>query len=403
VLTVTKKELWETLRDPLVLLMSLGFPLLFFPFIIWGSFQLAELAMGIRSIQPPRVAVVGVDGPGPGGIVDALLADPAIPGTLDDTAIQEGRLDLLAVVETSGPGLSVVLHHNSTLPRSTYALSVAEEALEEVHEALEAEIIAAAGVSQDDLEVWTIELNDLSSEAMRSAGFLAQVLPLLVLVTLLTGTVMPAVDTFVGERERGTLETSLVSVRSRWTLVAGKTLAAMLIGLVSVMGTFLAGSLTLLHLLSSLGTSTLDAVHFSPIAMLLLVPTLFATAALIASMTFLVVSPAQNFKEGQTLSSYLLVGFLGLIFLGTGHEGSPETWMALVPGLNLTQCISEALRGDLSIGFAGLTTALNLSLSAVFLFVVHWVMGHEAYLFSAHQHGWWAMIRRLRLRDGTRP
>ena len=29
-----KKELWETLRDPMVLIMSLGFPVFFFPLIV---------------------------------------------------------------------------------------------------------------------------------------------------------------------------------------------------------------------------------------------------------------------------------------------------------------------------------------------------------------------------------
>ena len=52
VLIVMKKELWETLRDPMVLIMSLGFPILFFPLLIWGTNRL-RFPPRPQTILPP--------------------------------------------------------------------------------------------------------------------------------------------------------------------------------------------------------------------------------------------------------------------------------------------------------------------------------------------------------------
>jgi len=395
VLTVMKKELWETLRDPMVLIMSLGFPILFFPLFIWGTTQLVILSAGLAETEPPRVMVTGVEAPGPGGVVDVLLASPATPGQGDVSAVHSGDLDLIAEVQLVGDGLQIMLRHNSTLPRSTRALSWAEEQLEKVRSAREAELAQLVQIDAKALEVWRITSVDVAPSQQRMLSMLAQSLPVFLVVMLLVATVSPAVDIFVGERERGTLETIMVTTTSRWPLILGKTLAASAIGVIGAAGNLVAGGITLLHALASMGAGEANTLHLVPGPMCLAIAPLVAGALMISAITFIVIVPARTFKQAQSLSSFVTIGFIALVFFGMGEDTAPSAWTALVPGLNLMHCLSEGFRGTLAVDFALITTATNLALASVVLLAVHRIIAHEGYLFGPEDQGWRDALKSL--------
>ncbi len=395
VLTVMKKELWETLRDPMVLIMSLGFPVFFFPLIVWATSQLVVLGMGLAENEPPRVMIQGVEAPGPSGIVDALLEAPAGPAAGDEDGLRSGDLDLIVKVRPDSPGLHVTLQHNSTLPRSTRALGWAEDQLEDVREVRETEIATAAGLSAEALKPWQIESEDVVSTRQRFRNSLAEVVPMLVVMMVLVATVSPAVDIFVGERERGTLETTMVTTTSRWPLILGKTLAASVIGMMGATGNLVAGTITFLHFLSSLGTGDSGALHLVPLPMFLSMVALMGGAVVVSALTFLVIVPARTFKQAQSLSSFVTIGFIALLFTSMNAEGTPSTFTALLPGYNMMHCLREGFRGTLAADFTLITTATNLTVSAVILFAVHRIMTHEGYLFGPEQSGWRDALRSL--------
>jgi len=395
VLIVMKKELWETLRDPMVLIMSLGFPILFFPLLIWGTTQLVILNAGLAETEPPRVVVAGVEAPGPGGVVDALLESPAVRGSGGEAALESGELDLIAVVQSEGSGLLVTVHHNSTLPRSARALTWAEDQLDRVREAREAELATAAGLASEALEVWRIKSVDVAPARQRMLSILAQSLPMILVVMLLVATVSPAVDIFVGERERGTLETSMVTTTSRWPLILGKTLAASAIGMVGAMGNLVAGGITFVHTMASLGAADTASLQLAPGPILLAMVPLIAGAVLVSALTFITIVPARTFKQAQSLSGFVTIGFIALVFTGMGEDAAPAAWTALVPGRNLMHCLSEGFRGVLAVDYALITTASSLALASVVLLAVHRIMSHEGYLFGPEDQGWRDAVRSL--------
>jgi sodium transport system permease protein len=388
VLTIMKKELLETLRDPLVLTMSLGFPMVFFPLIIWGTTQLAMLSAGLDDQAPPRIVILGTVAPGPGGVVDALRADPAIEGHGDEVDVQAGDLDLIATVDLQGPALTISLLHNSTLPRSRRAREWAEDQLEQVRTAREAELARAAGIAPESLAVWEIHSKDIARSRDRMISIMSQSMPLILVMMLLIATVSPAVDIFVGERERGTLETSLVTARSRWPLVLGKVLAASIIGVIGVTGNLVAGGITFAHTLATMGITDGGGLQLVPSAMALVVLPVASGALLIAGLTFLVIVPARTFKQAQSLSSWVIIGSIAVLYTGTGQDTAPALSDALFPGRNLMHCLSEALRGVLSLEFAVVSAGINLALAAVLLLAVHRIMNHEGYLFGPEDSGW---------------
>lgn|GEM_PF-2734366 len=388
VLTVLKKELWESLRDPMVVILSLGFPILFFPLIMWGTTQAILLTKGVNDNEPPRIHIVGVQAPGPGGIVDALQADPAVPTVGTDQDLRQGDLDLIAEVEMQGASMRITLHHNSTLPRSQRAVQWAEDQLDEVREARERELAIKSGLDPESLNVWKIESTDMALKRNRELDILASIMPVAMLIMLLMSTVIPSVDIFVGERERGTLETSMVTTRSRWPLILGKVLAASTIGLIGVTGNLFAGSLSVVQTMMSIFGNELSPPEVSIRSVLLSIPPLFSCAVLLCAATFAAVLPSRTFKQAQATSSFVFIAGIVATMSVDVEEEMPQLWTAALPLRNLAHSISGAFRGTLTLDYAVLSTTINLALASILILLVQRIMQHEGYLFGPENSGW---------------
>jgi sodium transport system permease protein len=388
-LTVMVKELSETLRDPLVLVMALGFPLLFFPLMIWGVTQMKMLQDGIAEATEHRIEIVGLAAPGPGGLVDALRTTPAIPGTGGVEALHADELDLLVTAQLDGSALTVELTHDSTRPRSVRALDWAEERADEARSARTAELAAGAGVEPDGLETWAIRIDNVREGQDRLIDVLAKMLPIMVFMSLILAIMAPAVDVFVGERERGTLETTLATASSRWSILLGKTLAVVGIALVAASGNFIAVGLTVLQMVATLSEKALQAppIHWGQLGMLL--PATLAFSALMVAVNFIVVLPARTFKQAQNMSSVVLIISIGAIFGQVDADSTLETWHALIPAVNLINGMTAAFRGTLDIGFAALTTVVNAGLAGLMLAFVARRMADEDYLFGTARPARW--------------
>jgi sodium transport system permease protein len=91
-----------------------------------------------------------------------------------------------------------------------------------------------------------VETADASTEAERSSGQLAWLIPFFIAIWTLTGGQMTAIDATAGEKERGTLEVLLVAPVRRTEVVFGKFLAVMLFGLsaavMAILGFVLGGT-----------------------------------------------------------------------------------------------------------------------------------------------------------------
>jgi sodium transport system permease protein len=146
-----------------------------------------------------------------------------------------------------------------------------------------------------------------------------KVFPFILMLWLAAGAVQPAVDITAGERERGTLETLLISPASRVEIVLGKWLATTLFGFASVVWNVIwlaAGAIVLQVVLGnpivSLPGMAGCVLLGLPLAML------FAAVALTLGVF------AKSTKEGQFYQLPLMLGTMVLAF------GS------MVPGQELT-------------------------------------------------------------------
>jgi sodium transport system permease protein len=233
------------------------------------------------------------------------------------------------------------------------------------------------GVSPSAIATLEIAEHDLATAASRAATVLA-LLPIFVLLASFIGGMSVAADLTAGERERGSLESLLLSPASRLAIAVGKWAATSTVGLATVALTILVSHLLLQHpriqaIDLPVGLSAADAWQM---AVVLAPLTLFACALQILIGIF-----AKTYKEAQTQLS--LVMFVPMLpgFLFAFGSLQPEAWMAWVPMLGQHVAMSDIVRGQiLTPGNALIMATTSLLGAAVFLALTTGLLGRESTL-----------------------
>ena len=170
------------------------------------------------------------------------------------------------------------------------------------------------------------------AEAESVFALLVRIFPFILVMWSLAGALYPAVDICAGEKERGTMETLLISPASREEIVWGKFLtiwvfssATALLNLVGMVGTVFAAS------------TAAPVVRLQPIALLWAVLLLLPLSAFFSALCLAVGAYARSSKEGQYYLMPLFLLTMPLIFLtlAPGVELNPFYSMVPVTGVAL--------------------------------------------------------------------
>lgn len=186
-----------------------------------------------------------------------------------------------------------------------------------------------------------IEYNLATQEDM-SAQMITMMLPYLLLIFLFTGCVAITSESIAGEKERGTINTLLVTPTKRSYLAIGKIIALSITSLVSATASFLGliGSLPAL-LEGAGGDVTLDM--YGPLTYLLLFLVIIVTLLFFTTILSIVSTLAKNVKESSQWSSVLMVVVMVLgVSSMVGMGNIPDNPMLyLIPVYNSVQCMSS--------------------------------------------------------------
>lgn len=365
---VIAKELREVLREPHVMIFSLGFPLVFYPLLLWGTFEGMVLMGGWRERAPPRVVVQG-----PADMVRALSAPPveirdAALAADPVAAFATEDVDAVVVGTEQGLGLNVSIWTRSTSPRSDRAGEIIEDRLDELREDRVVTLAAWSMVPPEDLQPWEIVARDASDPTKLLGYMLSLGLPTIVVINLMMAALYPSVDVVVGERERGTLETTLTVPSPRWTLGLGKILAVFLVTMGSATGSFFAAALTLGQVILSFGRRGAADHALLPLtpASLGLSALSLMSAALMASALFVTLSlPTKTFKSASAVVGNAVVPCMFLVLLAARPKAELTLAMALTPLANTTMTLRAALSGEGALELMALGVAVNLTLAAL--------------------------------------
>lgn len=365
---VAARDLLATLRDTRTLLGTILIPLVLIPALMLGMPLLLGQFVGGQAQERQQVGVMGGELPTElrkrlgqaetaqketsGKSADMARAGVELvplPGNSPEAAreaVQSERVDAVIRVieplpqaEGDAPARLEVFAKLGSLAAQAGALGKVEAAVEGYNRTLAARRLEAAGLSEEDLTPIDLDPQDASTLQEANSGQLAFLIPLLMLNFILSGAMATALDSTAGEKERGTLESLLVSPVKRSEVVAGKllatTLSALVAALFSVLGFLGTGILAGVMVMRggmggeltqafggqlTLGTGGFFSLLLSSVGAALLI-----SALLIALSIY-----ARSYKEAQTyvtpLSLLIVIPALFLQFsdgFGTGFYAIP--------------------------------------------------------------------------------
>ena len=176
---------------------------------------------------------------------------------------------------------------------------------------------------------------DLADKSHVSASVWSKIFPALLVMMALTGAFYPAVDLCAGEKERGTMETLLISPARRTEIVIGKFLTVLLFSMttailnlasIGLTGTYMA-SLALEGATSRLGNLTLPPLTSLVWVVVVLIP----IATLFSALCLSLATFARSSKEGQYYLTPLLMVTLGLTMFCISPGTEMQPFFSILP------------------------------------------------------------------------
>ncbi len=366
VLLLLRKELLQAVRDRRTVLLTVLFPLVFYPLLFGLMGSMVEREQAQLAELVPRLAVAGEsDDP----LVRGLVGDPrvvAVHMTERDHALDrlhKGVLEVVLVVrsreERGVLGYDVTLYGDAGEPTGQAALARTREVLQDHFQELVWRRLEDLGV--DPLEVeppFTLRVVDTGGEGAVTRMLLARMLPYFLVLSILSGAMGFGAEITAGEKERGTISTLLSSRLSRTQIVLGKFLAVLAVALastlVSAVGLFLG--------IRAFGG---EVAGFSPMAALWVLLLLLPLAMALAAVVLIVGSFARTQKEA---SAYLV----------------PLLMIIVLVGISLMIGAAEPRGVQLVIPLAGPLAAIQRGITGVLTYAeVGWALGSSVLLAGA--------------------
>ena len=386
---LARKEILSTWRDRRALISNILIPLILMPVMMLG---LPDLLGGIFEGQAVSMTPVAVNGSEhlPDGLrtlLDASLVELTevddVEAAVRDTDAQAGLVvpegfgDLIDAGEV--PRLSLYTMVGNM--QSDLALSKLQTSLNMYRQQLTRESLIAAGVDPGVLEPITFEVLDASTEQQRSSGFLGWMIPFFIAMWALMGGQMVAIDATAGEKERGTMESLLVSPISRFEVVMGKWFSTMLFGLfaaVAAITGYLVGAAIMRGVSTGSESGAMDSfaevmggtMTLSPQVLIELLVSAVLLTGFLAALVMTISMFARSFKEAQSylgpLSFLLVVPAISLQFRDFFDLGMVQY---VIPVLNALIVMFDSIRG--ATDPLGITlTWLSMALYTVVLLII---------------------------------
>ena len=372
-IVVSKKEILESIRDKRVLLGVIVSPLLVTPLLILTILFFA----GKKEIEK-RQAVIDI------GIVEKQHF-PELSDWLDnkgtiktsDFATREeasqaiqGRTIRAAVVISKGAqdqyfdngSAELEILFSASNENSLNALSRTRDLLRQFDRYALKERIQAVSLPESFASPTKVESTNLATSKSTGSLVLGMILPYLIVISAAFGGIQTAFDLCAGEKERGTMETLLVSPASREEIVRGKLLTILLISLIASFCAITGILAPLAFGLELFKDLVGDQISFDLLSIFWMLLLVIPLALFTSSLLLVISSFARNQKEAQTyilpfISVVILPAILSSVI---GAESSLFT--AFIPVLNISLTMKQIF-GDL---FEPLYFTISLSSSLLY-------------------------------------
>ncbi|KTF08976.1 ABC transporter permease [Pseudoalteromonas sp. 10-33] len=390
---VYKKELKELLRDKKTLMFVVLLPVLIFP-VIFAIVAFIGTQAALDADQKVNTYVI-INGEYAQEFTDKVFYHKSFKlykGSKTFNTIEELKAGVTAgdidmgiylpsnAVKTLDCGeqskWQVVFNDAKSI---NFLFDRVKELAQEYSDVLQAEKLKSFGIEEsahksilNPIEVVKVDTADKRENLGEKIG---AYLPYLLIPLVLMGATYPAIDLGAGEKERGTLETLLLTPITRTELVLGKFITLLTTSIASTtitvvsMGCWVAVALAFADLdFIKTAFSTLAVTDLLMIFVLLL-----PLAAIFSSLALAISIYARTFKEAQNYMAPLSMGVFFPIIISIMPNMELTAKTAFIPVTNVALAIKDIIKGTVDYTFVGLIfLATVLIAGALLAFCVKW-------------------------------
>ena len=446
--TLVKKEMLDVFRDKKTVIMMLVVPIILYPLIFIGVMQLMVFVSSSMKEQNYRIVVEAED---EGRFLHKLeefqkdraesaetekqAADETVRETTADAdeeadeeaagqsyeitivdagsitdyeeALNEEEIDVYVSGQMKDGKVQYEAYYLSSVENSSYAAGIVMDALDELKEDMTKQIITKQGMDvQAILEPIAYERQDIASSEQSIGNIIGSILPFMLVVSLLMGTIYPAIDTTAGERERGTLETILTLPVTNRQLIISKFITVAVIGMVSAFLNILSMGVITLYMYKMLDMQTdmgsFDLAKFIP-AIFVCILAVFAFSLFISAVTMCVTSFAKSYKEANNYITPLMLIVMFVGYIGFIPNIELTQTIAMLPVANICLLIKNMMAFKIDYGAIAVVLSSNVAYAVIAILFLSKIYDSEAILFSDGKAGLQLFERRSNLKKGGVP
>lgn len=173
-------------------------------------------------------------------------------------------------------------------------------------------------------------------------GAIKRILPLMLVMWALVGALYPAIDLCAGEKERGTMETLLISAASRQEIVFGKFLAIWTFSTATALLNIITMGLTATHL----AMTYMNIMVFNPMLLLWAVLLLLPLGAFFSALSLAIGAYARSSREGQYYLMPLVMMTLPLVLITLAPGTKLDLPTCFIPITGISILLQELMDGS---------------------------------------------------------
>jgi len=407
-LKVYFKELLELTRDKKTLIFTILLPTLIMPVIMLGFGALSAKIAKKAVEEQLSYAIIGEQNYSE--LANLLKSNETITlkelstETDAESAIKNEEIRFAVKIPEDtrqrieqGLSVEIELFYNDSSTTSGIIYRRVEKILESLDEQLSNSRMSLLGLTTEQraglIEPLKIKkvttANKRESLGEKIGGFL----PYILILLGLTGAMYPAIDLGVGEKERGTLETLLLTPIPRFQIVFAKFLVIFTTSFLAVFFSLISFALMItifgpmmFSAMSAGGNEAITSLlntfaSISLVDVLLMFLMLVPTAAIFASLLLSVSIYARTFKEAQNyMSPIMMISIFPLILALLPGVKLDWVW-ASVPLTNVALAIKEIFKGTIDYQMLLVIFGSTSLVAGALLYLCSWWFQREQVLF----------------------
>ncbi|MCR5215278.1 MAG: ABC transporter permease subunit [Eubacterium sp.] len=444
-----KKELLDVIRDRKAVIMLILVPLLVYPLIFFAAFGILTMIETNMSEAEYRVMLDVDDGGCLEEQIDEynkkkneseksksenselqyirIVSRYSLQSRLEeygvdldqgqfaevDAYLQNEDIDVYVSSSKDSDGrITYSTRYVSSITNSDYGEIEIKEVLDELSKEKTEILIEEAGLDAENIiKPFDIERTNIASQEQSAGSILGMILPFMMIISLLMGTMYPAIDTTAGEKERGTLETLLTLPVKNHEIIIAKFITVALMGIISALLNLISMAVMVLYMVKivSLGSgnfgldfSNFRVATFIP-ASIITILAIFAFSLFISAVTMCVAAFARSYKEANNYITPVTLIVMLTAYIGFIPNVELNSTMALVPVANICLLIKELLLFKIDMSLILIVLLSNIFYAGLAIIFLSRIYDSEGILFDEGGNGLLLFQRRKDIKAGGRP